>query len=92
MYWSLNLTQDATALSVQLNRSAGDPVLFLKPVKAGFQVKAALLNPTKMHRVPCGALIQHCFVVMSHLPCELHMGLQIVKLQDSIMRACRHLP
>jgi hypothetical protein len=41
MYWSLNLTQDATALSVQLNRSAGDPVLFLKPAEAGFQVQGS---------------------------------------------------
>ena len=52
MYWSLNLTQDATSLLVQLNRSAGDPVLFLKPAEAGFQVRTALLNSTKTHRVP----------------------------------------
>jgi hypothetical protein len=42
MYWSLNVTQGATAVSVQLKRSAGDPVLFLKPAAAGFQVKSAL--------------------------------------------------
>ena len=38
MYWELQLTQEAASVLVQLNRSAGDPVLFLKPAGAGFLV------------------------------------------------------
>ncbi len=38
MYWSLELEDDAAAVIVQLNRTAGDPVLFLKPAGQGFQV------------------------------------------------------
>lgn len=50
MYWSLNLTQDATSLLVQLNRSAGDPVLFLKPAEAGFQVRTEQNTPSEFHQ------------------------------------------
>ena len=39
MYWNLNLGEDAAAVIVQLNRTAGDPVLFLKPAGEGFQVR-----------------------------------------------------
>ena len=38
MYWELLLEEDADAILVQLTRSAGDPVLFLKPQLEGFQV------------------------------------------------------
>lgn len=38
MYWELLLEQDADAILVQLTRTAGDPVLFLKPQSEGFQV------------------------------------------------------
>ena len=38
MYWELQLEEDAAAILVQLTRSAGDPVLFLKPQLEGFQV------------------------------------------------------
>ena len=39
MYWELNVTQEASTVLVQLNRTAGDPVLFLKPAWLGFQVR-----------------------------------------------------
>ena len=38
MYWELDIEQDASTVLVQLDRTAGDPVLFLKPAQAGFQV------------------------------------------------------
>ena len=38
MYWELLLEQDADAILVQLTRTAGDPVLFLKAQSEGFQV------------------------------------------------------
>ena len=38
MYWELNLAEEAASVLVQLNRSAGDLVLFLKPAGAGFVV------------------------------------------------------
>ena len=38
MYWELNLKEEAASVLVQLNRSAGDLVLFLKPADAGFVV------------------------------------------------------
>lgn len=38
MYWQLEVTQDGAAITVQLNRTSGDPVLFLKPSDLGFQV------------------------------------------------------
>ena len=41
MYWELNLAQEAASVLVQLNRSAGDLVLFLKPAGAGFVVRPA---------------------------------------------------
>ena len=40
MYWEITLGQDAAALTVQLTRSAGDPVLFLKRADRGFQARA----------------------------------------------------
>ena len=46
MYWELNLTQEAASVLVQLNRSAGDPVLFLKPAGAGFLV--SLVQPESL--------------------------------------------
>ncbi len=48
MYWELNVTQDASTVLVQLNRTAGDPVLFLKPAQAGFQVR----QPPPCSRLP----------------------------------------
>lgn len=41
MYWGMDVLQDGSTVLVQLNRTAGDPVLFLKPVQAGFQVTQA---------------------------------------------------
>lgn len=38
MYWELVLDQDAAAIVMELTRSSGDPLLFLKPQSAGFQV------------------------------------------------------
>ena len=38
MYWELILKEEAASVLVQLNRSAGDLVLFLKPAGAGFVV------------------------------------------------------
>ena len=45
MYWDLEVTQDAAAIVVQLNRTSGDPVLFLKPKGLGFQVRHASTHP-----------------------------------------------
>ena len=58
MYWELNVTQDASTVLVQLNRTAGDPVLFLKPAQAGFQVRQALPCPEllTMHEHRAGLL------------------------------------
>ena len=41
MYWELSVPDNASTVLVQLNRTAGDPVLFLKPLGAGFQVTSA---------------------------------------------------
>ncbi len=38
IYWELDVPQDAAALMVEMNRTSGDPVLFLKPKGLGFQV------------------------------------------------------
>ena len=45
MYWELNVRENASTVLVQLNRTAGDPVLFLEPVGAGFQVSSAFYVP-----------------------------------------------
>ena len=50
MYWELNLRQEAASVLVQLNRSAGDPVLFLKPAVAGFVV--SLVQPESLQHMP----------------------------------------
>ena len=42
MYWEVVLEADAAALSVQLTRSAGDPVLFLKRADQGFQARQTI--------------------------------------------------
>jgi len=44
MYWELNVTQDGSTVLVQLQRTAGDPVLFLKPLEAGFKVSSGSLT------------------------------------------------
>ena len=50
MYWELNVQQEAATVLVQLNRSAGDPVLFLKPAGAGFLVSP--LQPERLESMP----------------------------------------
>lgn len=55
MYWELNLAEEAASMLVQLNRTAGDLVLFLKPASAGFVVSP--VHPDSLSTCRLGAAV-----------------------------------